>query len=98
VRQADIAAILSNVIDPELGIDVVSLGLIYGLYVDDSAIRLTMTVTTPDCPMASAIAQMAASRLAFVADGREVFIEVAEDPPWAVAMLNDRARQQLGIT
>ena len=94
---AYVAEALKNVVDPELGIDVVSLGLIYGLAVDDAAIRVEMSVTTPDCPMASTIAQMAASRLSSIGDGREVFITIAADPPWDVGMLDDRARRLLGL-
>lgn len=97
MNTATMAEALKEVFDPELGIDIVSLGLLYGLEADEHALRVRMTMTTPGCPMATAIAQMTATRMRSIADGREVEIDVVEDPPWNVAMLDDAARQRLGI-
>ena len=91
------AQALKDVVDPELGIDIVSLGLLYGLEADDRALHVRMTMTTPGCPMATAIAQMTATRLRAIADDRDVEIEVVEDPPWNVGMLDSAARRRLGI-
>ncbi len=92
-----VADALKDVVDPELGINIVALGLLYGVDVQDRTLSVRMTMTTPGCPMAAAIAQMTAARLNTIAEGRDVQIEVVEDPPWSVAMLDDGARKQLGL-
>ncbi len=97
MNAAIIAQALEDVVDPELGIDIVSLGLLYGLDADERALRVRMTMTTPNCPMATAIAQMTATRLKAIAEDRDVEIEVVEDPPWNVAMLDAPARKRLGL-
>lgn len=97
MNAATMAHALEDVIDPELGIDIVSLGLLYSLEADDQALHVRMTMTTPGCPMATAIAQMTATRLRAIADDRDVDIEVVEDPPWNVAMLDAAARKRLGL-
>lgn len=98
MNASTIAVALTQVLDPELGIDIVALGLLYGIAADDETVRVQMTMTTPNCPMATAIAQMTAARLSSIADGRTVELEVVEDPPWNVAMLDATARQRLGIS
>ncbi|MFN8617326.1 MAG: metal-sulfur cluster assembly factor [Dehalococcoidia bacterium] len=98
MNAATMAHALEDVVDPELGIDIVSLGLLYGLDADERALHVRMTMTTPGCPMATAIAQMTATRLRAIAEDREVEIEVVEDPPWDVAMLDGAARKRLGIS
>lgn len=94
---SEVADALAEVLDPELGIDIVALGLLYGLEADGHAVRVRMTMTTPGCPMATAIAQMTAARLQGLADGRAVEIEIVDDPPWSVAMLDCAARKHLGL-
>lgn len=94
---AQVAEALTDVIDPELGIDIVSLGLLYSIEMDDHSFHVKMTMTTPGCPMATAITQMTAGRLKVLSPEREVHLQVVEDPPWNIGMLNESARRRLGI-
>ena len=94
---AEIASALSSVYDPELGIDIVSLGLIYGIDISDDALDVRFAVTSAECPLSDAIAGMAARRLEAWRGGRELRFEVVDEPPWEPAMLDRAAREQLGL-
>jgi len=97
MKPADVAEQLSEVIDPELGIDVVSLGLLYGIELDDEHLRLEMTLTTPDCPMGEVLGGMIAAKLRRLAGHRRVEIEVVDDPHWNIAMIAGPTRERLGL-
>lgn len=88
---------LREVIDPELGHNIVDLGLIYGLEVQDGVIKVTMTMTTPGCPAQDYIlsgVHQCCGRLPGVADVR---IDVVWDPPWSPDKMSASARAQSGI-
>jgi metal-sulfur cluster biosynthetic enzyme len=88
---------MRSVIDPELGINVVDLGLVYSTEVSDGDVRMVMTMTTPSCPLNSYIKETceAAIRENFPA-ARSVRIDIVWDPKWSPAMMSDLARRQLG--
>ena len=79
-----------------LGIDIVALGLVYGIDIDAETIRVEMAMTSPDCPMADSIVR-AASRLAQAADGRELSFAVVDAPEWSIAMADQNALRRLGM-
>jgi metal-sulfur cluster biosynthetic enzyme len=80
---------LRSVIDPELMMDIVSLGLIYRIDVTDEQIRLELTLTTRGCPLGESIRAMAEEALAGIAAGRRVDVETVWNPPWNPAMIDD---------
>jgi len=85
------------VIDPELGINIVDLGLVYSAEVLGNRARVVMTMTTPACPMHAYLTQRARSMLiARFDDLEEVNVELAWDPPWGPQMMSPAARKQLG--
>jgi len=98
---------LEHVIDPELGISVVKLGLIYTVDVepkaddpDHSTIRITMTLTTPGCPLAAVFDQMvkdALSGLPWLASDQDVSLILTFDPPWVPEMMDEEAKAELGF-
>jgi metal-sulfur cluster biosynthetic enzyme len=93
---APVWAALRTVIDPELGINLVDLGLVYGATVTDGIAYVTLTVTTPACPIGSYLqdqVRWAVMRLDGIL-GAEV--EVVHDPPWTPALMSDDARRILG--
>lgn len=86
---------LSGVIDPELGIDVVELGLIYGLDVTPERIGVTMTLTTAGCPLHDVIVS-GVERALGRPGGPAVDVDVVFDPPWSPARIGADGRSALG--
>ena len=94
---ADVAAIeeaLRDVIDPELGINVVDLGLLYGVSIEpDGTIVLDMTLTTAACPLTDVIEEQAQQALGLIAD--KVRIQWVWLPPWGPDKITPEGREQL---
>jgi len=97
VTEAAILETLRQVIDPELGCNIVDLGLIYGVTVTSSTVAVVMTLTTPGCPMHESLrwgAQNALLKLEGV-DAAEV--EVVWEPPWHPSMMTEAGRAATGV-
>jgi metal-sulfur cluster biosynthetic enzyme len=95
----DVRAALSQVIDPEVGINIVDLGLIYEVWLseDKRQIQVRMTMTTPACPMSAHISDEVREALRQRWPAlRQVQVELVWDPPWSTDRLSDEARRQLG--
>ena len=88
---------LRTVIDPELGIDIVDLGLVYGIEIDRERVDVTMTMTTPACPLGELIRFEARAALEHVLPGRQVDIHFVWQPPWTSDRMSLRARRLLGL-
>ena len=89
---------LRCVYDPELCLDVVSLGLVYDVREDPSHIVVEMTLTTEGCPASESLPEMARAAIAARLDGgRPVEVRVVWDPPWNPAMMDDEAAVALGF-
>lgn len=94
--RAEIDDALGNVIDPELGIDIVSLGLIYGVAIESGRVDVLMTLTTPGCPMHGTIAADVEQTLRQLPWVNDVQVRVTYTPPWTPEMLTPKARMLLG--
>ena len=90
---------LGTVMDPELDIDIVSLGLIYDVEVSGEEIRIIMTLTTPGCPLAPVIDRMIKEAVSAIegVETSQVVTELVWDPPWVSDLMTEEARLQLGI-
>jgi metal-sulfur cluster biosynthetic enzyme len=89
---------LRGVYDPELYLDVVSLGLVYDVRADDGNVVVEMTMTTPGCPASEVLPEMARVAIADAVDGAvEVEVRVVWDPPWSPAMIDEEAAAALGF-
>ncbi len=89
--------VLRRIVDPELGINIVDLGLVYSIELDDGRIRIAMTMTTPACPMNAYLAGAAEAALrAQIPDLRSARVDLVWEPPWDPAMMSGAAKQQLG--
>ncbi len=86
---------LKTVIDPELGINVVDLGLVYYLELDDSAITVTMTLTTPGCPMHNSMPGWVEKSLSDISPDLNVEVKLVWHPPWTPELMSEEAKQQL---
>lgn len=94
--------VLKNIYDPEIPVDIVNLGLIYGVEVipqasGKSVVNVQMTLTAPGCGMGPHIMAEAETGIAALADVEEVCVEFVWDPPWNQDMMTEEARMQLGL-
>ena len=97
VNSADIYECLKTVYDPEIPVNVVDLGLIYDVQVNEGDVYVQMTLTFPGCGMGPFIAQQAEWAIQDVEGVGEVEIELVFDPPWSPDLISEEARSQLGI-
>jgi metal-sulfur cluster biosynthetic enzyme len=97
VNKEDVLNALRNVIDPEIGLDVVNLGLIYDLKVENDSVFVKMTMTVVGCPLTSWILTDAENKIREIPDVKEVKVELVWDPPWSVDRISDEARKMLGL-
>jgi metal-sulfur cluster biosynthetic enzyme len=93
----DIRDSLMFVLDPEVGINVVDLGLVYGIMVEGNAVHIDMTLTTPGCPLHSTIAE-AVQRVLETRHPSlvDIQMDLVWDPPWDTSMITESGRTQLG--
>jgi metal-sulfur cluster biosynthetic enzyme len=97
MEAAQVWQALRQVIDPELGINIVDLGLVYDVQVNDGQVRVAMTMTTPACPLHTYLTSMAESAIwQNGADVKAVEVQVVWTPLWNPMMMTDAAKQQLG--
>ncbi len=90
---------LKSVVDPELQINVVDIGLIYKVEVDKgkSEVYVQMTMTSPACPVAGLIEESARSHVAQLPGVKNVIVEVVFEPPWNIEKMNPDVRASLGL-
>ncbi|MFC6170282.1 metal-sulfur cluster assembly factor [Loigolactobacillus jiayinensis] len=88
---------LNTVIDPELGCDVVNLGLIYGLSMVDHVATVTMTLTTMGCPISDVLEQMIDNALTALPEVTSVQINLVWEPAWNIDKMSRYARIALGV-
>jgi metal-sulfur cluster biosynthetic enzyme len=94
--QEDVMDALSNVIDPELGLDFVELGLIYGVEVDHGDVKVTFTLTTPGCPIGPQVNEQIEEFVGELEGVRTVESEMVFTPPWSPEKMSEDAKFALG--
>ena len=87
---------LTNVIDPELGLDFVELGLVYGVEVDEGTVRVTFTLTTPACPIGPQVSEQMKEFVAEVDGVEDVETNMVFTPPWTPDRMSEDAKFALG--
>lgn len=93
-----VIAALKEIYDPEIPVNIYDLGLIYGVDVDDeSSVTITMTLTTPHCPVAESMPGEVELRAASVPGVRDAEVNLVWDPPWGPDKMTDEARLELGM-
>jgi metal-sulfur cluster biosynthetic enzyme len=96
VDQDSVLEALSNVIDPELGLDFVELGLIYGVEIDDGRVEITFTLTTPACPIGPQVSEQMEEFVGEIAGVDEVVPNMVFAPPWTPDKMSEDAKFALG--
>lgn len=100
VSEDDVWQALKTVMDPELHIDIVSLGLVYKVMMQQKQVHILMTLTTPGCPLAGMFDTMVKDALRTIEGidvNQDVFVELTFDPPWMTDMMTDEAKAELGF-
>ncbi|NCN51197.1 MAG: metal-sulfur cluster assembly factor [Candidatus Pacebacteria bacterium] len=108
ITEKDVMDCLTTVIDPELHIDIVSMGLVYGIDIRDIQtdtgtrpwIHVLLTLTTPGCPLAAMFDTMIKDALAGLPGvdvQKDITVELTFDPPWVPDMMTEEARAELGF-
>ena len=93
-----VIAALKDIFDPEIPVNIYDLGLIYGVDVaDDGGVAVTMTLTTPHCPVAESMPGEVELRVGAVPGVRDCEVNLVWDPPWDPAKMSDEARLELGM-
>lgn len=89
---------LSTVFDPEVPVNIVDFGLIYGLEItDDNEVRVTMSLTSPSCPSAKDIPIECEQKINAVDGVKDVEISIVWDPAWGPEMISPAGRKKLGM-
>lgn len=95
----DILLVLKKVIDPELGINVVDLGLVYRAAHASGGIEVVLTMTSPACPIGEMMVDEATLALQdCFPEAQFIHVELARDPPWTPERMSEEGRRQLGMT
>ena len=93
-----IVAVVKTVYDPEIPVDIYELGLIYGIEVtDDGEVHVTMTLTSPMCPVAETLPPEVEDKVRNVIGVKDVSLDLVRDPPWSIDMMSDAARLELNM-
>ena len=95
ITEKDVYAAISTVIDPEVGFDIVSLGLIYGVKVEETDVYVTMTLSTKGCPLHELIQQWVKEAVLKLEGIRKCDIEIVWEPAWNISMASERVKTEL---
>jgi metal-sulfur cluster biosynthetic enzyme len=97
VTQEDVVEALRDVYDPEIPVNIVDLGLVYDIKVDEGDIEIQMTLTFAGCGMGPYIAQQAEWRLAEIDGAEDINVDLVYDPPWTPDMITEEGKKALGM-
>ena len=92
-----VIAALKDIFDPEIPVNIYELGLIYGVEVDEGHVKVDMTLTTPNCPVAETMPTEVELRIGAVPGVGVVDVNLVWDPPWDPGKMSDEARLELGM-
>jgi metal-sulfur cluster biosynthetic enzyme len=93
----DVQEVLRDVIDPELGLDFVELGLIYDIEIDGGTVKITYTLTTPACPIGPQVAEQIEEFVSELEGVEEVQPVMTFSPPWSPERMSEDAKFALGF-
>ncbi len=97
VSQDQVIDKLRECIDPELGINIIDLGLVYSVNIESARINVLMTLTTPGCPLDSYFVRDITSKLKSLKGISDVSIELTFEPPWAPTKMSQESKDLLGF-
>jgi len=93
-----IVRVLKTIFDPEIPVDIYELGLIYDVFVnEDYDVKILMTLTTPNCPVAETLPQEVEEKVKSLKDVKDAEVEITFDPPWSQDLMSEEAKLELGM-
>ncbi len=96
--EINVITVLSTIYDPEIPVNIYELGLIYEIAIrDDGSVKIRMTLTSPNCPVAESLPEEVIEKVALVKGVTSAEIELTFEPSWDPSMLSDEARLELGF-
>lgn len=98
LSKEDVIKVLKNIYDPEIPVNIWDLGLIYDISINDKEIFISMTFTSPTCPMMEELLAQVRESVAGVAGRLGVRVELVWDPPWDLSRMSEKARLDLDLT
>lgn len=98
ITKEDVLAVLKNIYDPEIPVNIVDLGLIYNIDIDNDKgiVKIKMTLTAQGCPVGNYILSDIEMGLKNLEGVKDVKIELTYDPPWSPDMMSEEAKKSLG--
>ncbi len=97
LSEAEIYEVLRECYDPEIPVNIVDLGLVYGVEVAERSVTVTMTLTAPGCQMGAMIRENIEDKLLGIPDCDEAIVEIVWDPPWTPHLMSEEARRKLNL-
>lgn len=93
-----IVRVLKTIYDPEIPVDIYELGLIYDVLVnEDDEVKILMTLTTPNCPVAETLPAEVEDKVKSIKDIKDAEVEITFDPPWSQDLMSEEAKLELGM-
>ena len=93
-----IIKVLKTVYDPEIPVDIYELGLIYDVLVNDnSEVKIIMTLTTPNCPVADSLPKEVEDKVKSLSEVNDAKVELTFEPPWTRDLMSEEAKLELGF-
>jgi metal-sulfur cluster biosynthetic enzyme len=97
ITEANIYSALRECYDPEVPVDIVSLGLVYGVTIVDDWVGVKMTLTSPGCPASNVISQQVKDRLKKVPGVGDADVRIVWQPEWDASRMSEEAKKKLGV-
>jgi FeS assembly SUF system protein len=93
-----VVKVLKTIYDPEIPVDIYELGLIYDVFLnEDNDVKILMTLTTPNCPVAESLPQEVKDKVASIEGVNSAEVEMTFDPPWSRDLMSEEAKLELGF-
>lgn len=94
--EAGVRGVLEKCVDPELGVDIIHLGLVYGVTIKDTAVDVRMTLTTPGCPLAPYFHERIKELITEAYPGSKPAVTITFNPPWSPEKMSPDIRAMFG--
>ena len=94
----NLGKVIKTIFDPEIPVDIYERGLIYDVFVnEDYAVKVLMTLTTPNCPVAESLPLEVEEKIKSIDDVSDAEVEITFDPPWSQDLMSEEAKLELGM-